>query len=350
MHGKSFARSVIAAVLLAAPGCIGEVGGVGDGLDEIDTAELDEAPGALQALDREFRATPGATRQAASLRSAICDGLRPIYEAGVEAQKMGFVYGAAAEGGAGLQGARGYDVVWDLYHHQVTVSEWTGGGVGTLVGADVEAYVGMAFGFQHGVSDWDGWFANVELTASLPILHDFFSVVVNGFATLADDDGDGTPETMLVPPEGVYGGSIGLQAGVALPTGLPVGGAVGAARYEPAQGAIRALYDRLRDTRFAGVLGRVNARLVDPHTGVACPESWPATDSARECVIELGERSWSHTRRATHTSYALCSFTGGCALPHSWPFATAALGLGAVQDAGGSFAAVCPSLGDAAHD
>ena len=71
-------------------------------------------------------------------------GLRSGYLIGVE--------GAAVFGPA--KGFGGMTVVFDLYHHQMTVLKYLGGGLTVPgVGAEINAYHGSVTGFEHGVGE-----------------------------------------------------------------------------------------------------------------------------------------------------------------------------------------------------
>lgn len=279
-----------------------------------------------------------------------CDVLRPIL-AGTDAGiRSGFFFGVESQVAfAGATGFGGFDVVFDLYHHQMTVSRYYGAGVAlALAGISVEVYAGFATGFEHGVSDWDGYFVTANLEIGLPFLREFFSLNPNVFVSAVDNDGNGLigPTEIVAPPEGVYGFGMGIEVGVEIPTGLPVSGSLVEGLWEPHDEAIRWYYDRLSETRFARIGSRLNVHLVDHHTGEACDADWPYSGTDEECVIEFGEPDWNHTRRALHMAYGICTSTGGCEIPIAWPMSAAAIGVGAVRDIGGNLAELCPDLAD----
>ena len=69
-----------------------------------------------------------------------CELLNPIFEWGEEAIKSGFFMGAGGQGTLGPAiGLGGYDVVWDFYHSQITVSAYHGIGLNLAGGAGITA-------------------------------------------------------------------------------------------------------------------------------------------------------------------------------------------------------------------
>jgi hypothetical protein len=160
----------------------------------------------------------------------------------------------------------------------------------------------------------------------------------------ANEDGLISPTEVLVPPNGVYGFGVGLSVGVEVPTGLPIAGTVTEGLWQPYDTAIRHYYDELRNTRFLRVGSHLDVHLVDHETGRECHEDWPYSGTDEACVIEFGDPSWSHTRRGLHTGYGICTVTGRCAVPIAWPMSAAAIGVGALRDAGGAVRTLCPGL------
>ena len=277
-----------------------------------------------------------------------CQILSPVLSGTDATIRSGFFFGV--EGNAvlgGVEGVGGYDVVFDIYHHQMTVSRYLGAGVGIgLAGGSVEVYAGFATGFQHSVSDWDGYFVTAEAELSLPFLREFLSVNPSVFVSGVDRNGDGfiAPDEALLPPEGVYGFAVGVEVGLEVPTGLPVGGTLTEGLWEPQPEAIRYYYDLLAGTRFARIGRHLSVRLVDEHTGFECDPGWPAVAPEQECVIEFGEEEWSHTRRGLHMAYGICTASGGCGVPISWPMSAASIAVGAVRDVGDDLSMLCPDL------
>ncbi len=145
-----------------------------------------------------------------------------------------------------------------------------------------------------------------------------------------------------IPPDGVYGFSMGVELGVDLPTGLPIEGTVTQGLWQPYKRAIRYYYDRFRRTRFLGVGRHLDAHLVDQETGEACNADWPETDGQRDCVVRFGESTWSHTYRGLLVAYSICTASGGCGIPLSWPLSSGALAVGALRDAGDRVQRLCP--------
>lgn len=311
-------------------------GGEGDPSEEFDQS--------VQDLEMEF----GDDTKADVFGVDECDVLRPLLDAADGSIRSGFflgVKGSAVIGG--VAGPSGYDLVFDLYHHQATVSQYKGDGVALkLAGAGVEVYAGVANGFDYGVNDWNGYFVTTSLSLSLPFLEGFLSLDPALFVSAEDRNGDGIiGETeVLTPPDGVYGFGVGVEVSLSIPTGLPVGGSVIEGLWQPHPEAIRWFYDMFRDTRFFRVGGRLSVRLIDDRTGEECHPDWPEARPDQDCVIEFGDPGWSHTRRGLHLGYGVCSATAGCEVPASWPMSAAAIGVGAVRDAGGELAELCPDL------
>lgn len=276
-----------------------------------------------------------------------CDALRPLAKWGHDGMRAGLVVGVEGEGVLGpAVGFGGFDLVWDLYHQQLGVSRYAGAGVGVPgLGASIEAYVGGAFGFEHGVQDWDGYFVNGNVEIGLPFLKDYLSLDPGGYVTGVDENGDGViaPSEILVPPNGVYGFSIGVSLGFdLLPDPLPVGGSVTEGYWQNYKSATRFFYDRLANTRMFGIR-KLKVRLVEPETGEECPADWPATDGEMECVIEFGDPSDNYLSRSVNTAYSICTLTGGCATELTWPMSTTALAIGALRNSGLRFDEMCPA-------
>jgi hypothetical protein len=284
-----------------------------------------------------------------------CELLHPIFVHGDAMSRAGFFMGVEGDGVLGVsESFGGYDIVWDLYHQQMTVSRYGGYGVATPgIGASIEPYVGFAAGFEHGVSDWDGYFVTTEIHFGLPFLDDFVGIQTSLFVTGVDADDDGIIGTseMLLPPEGVYGFGVGVTFGFELlPDIVPIEGSITEGYWQPYPWALRAFYDRLAATRFFWVGNRLTVQLVDHHTGQPCHPDWPEVDAHQDCVIQFGDPEWSYTRNATHVAYSICELSGSCAIPLSWPVAGTAIAIGAFRDFGGSFAEMCPDhLGGSGH-
>jgi hypothetical protein len=327
---KRFQSLARVALLLAWAGCAEQAN---------DPAEFEEGVGDLQSDFGDGKEDLfGAALDPCSL-------LRPLKPFGHDAERAGFFVGMEGEATVGIANTfGGYDIVFDLYHQQVSVSQYRGAGISTPeVSTSAGAYVGVAFGFEHGVSDWDGYFVNGNVNASLPFLKDFASVEIGGFVTGQDRNGDHViaPSEVLLPPNGVYGGSIGISVGLTpVPTPSPVDGNITEGFWWPQKNAIRAVYDRLLTRRIAGIR-HVKARLVDAENGSLCPADWPRVQTEKDCIIELGDPSSSRTRRAVDFAYGLCSESTGCKTPLSWPLAMTAVAVGALRDSGTSIDNMC---------
>ncbi len=280
-------------------------------------------------------------------RLDACEVLGGIYEFSDDFTRLGFFFGAEGDGVIGSAvGLGGYDVVFDLYHRQMSVSKYAGMGVTTPgLGVSVTFYQGVAVGFEHGVSDWDGYFVTTSAELSLPLLKDFIHLEPAFFVSGVDENDDNfiDPGEVLVPPEGVYGLSIGLSLGVdALPDVLPVGATLVEGLWEPHKRGIRFFYDWLKEVDFFWYY--LDVHLVDHGTGELCPDDWPDVEGERDCILEFGDETMSNTRASLHLAWAMCTVNGGCLSPLAGSMALAAVAIGAYRDAGDSLEEICPEL------
>jgi hypothetical protein len=299
---------------------------------------------AVTELQREY----GGEGKADIFGIDVCDALSPVLSGTDASIRSGFFIGVSGTAAlSGLAGVGGFDVVFDLYHHQMTVSRYVGGGVAlTPASSSVQVYAGFATGFEDGVADWNGHFVTATLSLSLPFVRELASLTPWVFVTGEDDDSDGfiAPDEVVVPPDGIYGFGVGVTVGFDVPTGLPISGSLVEGRWDPHPDAIRWYYDRLHETRFAGIGSPLAVRLVDRDTREECPADWPAADAERRCIIEFGEPEWSHTRRSLHMAYGICTASGGCAVPVAWPMSAASIAVGAIRDLDDDLSARCPEL------
>lgn len=275
-----------------------------------------------------------------------CDLLRPLSAVGEDALHAGFIAGFEGNVQMGpMVDWGGYDLVWDLYHHQMTVSQYSGRGVGLPdAGGNGGVYVGMAFGFEHGVADWDGSFLSAEVDFGIPHFQDFISVSPSFFVTAIDENGDGlaTPDEIVAPPDGIYGFNIGVNLGFDIwPEVAPVDVVIKEGTWQPHQNGIAHFYRKFKARR--SLFGSVEPHLVDHHDGTPCPEDWPAKNPERQCIIEFGDASQTHLKRSMMTARSICQATHGCATPLSWPISITTLAIGELRDQGISYAALCPS-------
>lgn len=274
----------------------------------------------------------------------VCEILEPVLEFGEPSARLGYVIGAEGTGTLpGVVGVSGYDIVWDLYHHQLAAHQYRGGGLTSNIGpaTGVGAYAGMAFNFQNGVGDWEGYFVTGSANIGLPYLREYGSLDPIMFVSGKDHDGDGHIDALNeIDPYGVNGFAVGVSTGATLiPDPLPVSGNLTSARWSRHDSMTRALYDELADVDIRWAPDPV-VRLVDPDTGAECLETnpdWPdplpgADGEIQDCVIEFGDPEDSHLRRAVDDSMAMCHFSGGCAIPLAWPAATVALAVGLLRD------------------
>jgi hypothetical protein len=283
----------------------------------------------------------------------LCELLEPLVVLGDRFLALGYFVGAEGQGVLpGVVGVGGYDIVWDLYHHQLAAHRYTGVGLTSNLGASASGtvYAGMAFGFEHGVGDWEGHFVTVSADLSLPLLREFISLTPTGFISATDLDGDGIIDsTDELEPGGVDGFAVGVTGGAPLiPDPLPVSGTVTSAEWTRHDDLTRALYDELADIDVLWAPDPV-VRLVDPDTGADCLELnpyWPdvpvGVDAPpMDCVIELGDPRDGHLRRSVDDAMALCHFSAGCKVPIAWPAATTALAVGAYRDRRDEINAYC---------
>ena len=321
------------------------------------TLGCSDQPQADQEIQEEFEASLASLNQSyggqgkADFAGIIdpCDLLKPVQEWGDEIIRSGFFMGVYGEGtlGPGL-GMGGYDVVWDFYHGQLSVSAYRGFGIDFSGGAGASAgvYAGWVGGFEHGVSDWDGYHATASTELGLPLIKEYIHLKPEVFVSAVDHNEDEIidPSELLLPPEGVYGFSVGVGVGVELiPDPLPISFSVANGYWAPHEQGISALYHKLKRKRLLQVIGEPLAvSLVDAETGALCSESWPQDASHhegpyqgsghQECVIQLGRPEWSHTRNAFHVAASICALSQGCLTPLSWPQSATALAIGALRD------------------
>lgn len=282
-------------------------------------------------------------------RASVCELIEPVARYGDALIRGGFVLGLEGALVLGpIDTFGGYDLVWDLYSQQVTVSRY-GGSITTLDEASISAtaYVGFAAGFHGGVADWYGYHESVTVAVGLPFLDDFFSIDITGFRSAVDLNGDGTADAseVLAPPDGVFGYTVGLTAGIdAVPDPLPVELTLQEGYWEPHKPVIRSLYDRFHQAKVLGFNLPIAARLVDTADGSDCDEDWPLVDGERDCVIELGDPEKSRAKRALHVARSICTATKSCALPLTWSLAASALAVGKLRDMGLVPSELCPGI------
>ena len=274
-----------------------------------------------------------------------CTLLGPLAELGDDGMRSGLVVGVEGEGVLGAAvGFGGFDLVWDLYHQQLSVSSYAGAGFGIPgAGASVSGYVGAAFGFEQGVAEWDGYMVGASADISLPLLRDFVSLEPSVFVSGEDRNADHvvSPSEVLAPPSGVYGFTMGVSLGFdLLPDPSPVGGSIVEGLWQPYKSAVGDIYRRLQGVKMFYVKD-LEVRLVDAEDGEACPDAWPAQEGARDCVIEFGNPGDSYLKRSVHTAYSICYLTGRCAVPLSWPMSASAMAVGALRSSGLSFSQMC---------
>ena len=268
-----------------------------------------------------------------------CTLLEPLRRWGAHALRSGFFMGVSGEGVLGpVVGVGGYDLVWDFYHAQLTVSSYRGKGLTLSPGAaaSVSAYAGWVSGFHHGVADWDGFHVAVSTEISAPFLREYLHLKPEVFFSGEDENENGQLEVdeLLLPPDGLYGFSMGVGVGVEfLPEALPVSASVIEGEWRPHHPAIAQLYRSLKTRRLFPFVGEpLSVHLIDEESGAPCPEEWSGREGEPACVIQFGEPGWSHTATALHVAASVCSLSGGCLTPLSWPQSGLAVAIGAWRD------------------
>ncbi len=286
----------------------------------------------------------------------VCRLVEPLYDNAEPFLRAGLVVGGEVEITVGARtGTFGQDWVWDIYHHQMSVSRYFGRGLtsaAATAGGGVGVYVGAAFNFEHGVSDWDGFFVSAGSSVGLELELPFMAGVdVEAtpaiFVTAQDQNDNGRIDgpSEVIYPDGVYGFQVGVSGGASvapIPDPLPfIEGSVSLSSglWEPYDEGIRDAYDRLEDQKIA-LWFDLKVALVDHHTGEDCLEinpEWPYeppgySGKHLSCVLEFGDPDDGHLERAVHTAASMCELTGDCALPLAWPLSTAALAVGWAND------------------
>ena len=266
-----------------------------------------------------------------------CDILTPLQEWSDQLLHSGFFIGVQGESllGAGT-GFGGMDIVWDFYHSQITVSAYKGLGISLSPGVNVSGgvYTGWVTGFKHGVSDWDGKHYQVSGEVSLPFIREYVHLKPEVFVIPKESDPHYANYENNELEGNLFGFSIGISLGLELfPEPSPITVSVSQGEWTPNDQAISNLYHKLKSKRIFPVVGEPLAiRLVDHHTGITCSEQWPAIDYDKDCVIQLGDSSWSHTRNALHFATSVCSLTNDCVSPLSWPVSMLSIALGSWRD------------------
>ena len=316
---------------------------------EVAAARRVEVVDDFQAAFLELASEYGSPEKADLFGGRIdpCRILDPLMSAGDYLAHSGLFVGVSGSGVLGVgTGFGGVDLVWDLYHRQMTVSKYAGFGVSTPgMGASVKAYTGFAAGFETGVDQWNSHFVNFETAISLPFLIDYISLTPFFFVSGVDRDDNGLigPTEIIMPPYGVHGFGIGVQLGFdLLPSGLPISGSVSEGLWSPHKPGIRYFYDRYQKMRFFRIGRPMNVHLIDSEWGTPCHPDWPEEDGHRSCFLQFGEPEWDHTESSLHVAYAICAAAGNCALPLTWPMSAVAIGVGAYRDFGGDYAVMCP--------
>ena len=242
----------------------------------------------------------------------------------------------------------GYEVVFDLYPNQMSVSAYRGKGVksGVGVGGSVSYSESIAIGFHHSVSDWHGYFSSASVSAGVPLpwISHLANVNVGYVQSAIDSNQNGRiePREMLPPSQGIYGGSIGVSLGANVLPSLPITATVYEGFWRSHKGAIHIYYDLVKRVRLGKA--QLTARLIDADHGQICSEDWPNTDGHRDCFIEFGHPNKRYTKSSFHQAVAICHINGACLSPLSGPSALGTIALGALRDAGSDLNGLCPAM------
>ena len=284
----------------------------------------------------------------------VCDLLKPVYaEDSLLTTRMGYFVEISAKSNA-LAGLAegGLTVATDMYHHQLKIGYYSGHGLKASAGfgAGVKAVAGMVFGYDKGVKEFQGHFSVANASFGLPYVKDFIHGEVGLMTKAKDVNGSGTIELadedhLVKPPKGLYGGFVGVGAGVKFDPLLghaPVAPSFLHAKHSLHRKLTKAVYEKLDGRRFN--MFDINARLIQP-SGKPCPETWPEAEngsmSTKKCVITFGSEDESHISRGLQMAGALCGLTGRCSLPQAWPAAMHSIAIGAIRDKESDITEMC---------
>ena len=318
-----------------------------------DYAMIDqESRGAMLELSEAFpRGHFGPDSKADGFWEKIepCKVLKNMHAGGDQYIRPGYYMAIEGNGVLGpTMGISGYDVVFDLYHHQMSVSAYQGRGLTTSfgAGASITYAEGVALGFKNAVSDWNGYFVNSSLSAGIPLpwISDLANVNVAYFQSGKDHNRDGMigHNEVVMPPRGIYGASASVSFGANILPTLPVNINLSKGLWQPHKSGIRSYYQRIKNSRLWKA--HIPVRLVDAHTGETCSEDWPHIEGHRDCFIEFGHPHTSHTRAALYQAITICYLSGTCLSPLSGPAALGAIAIGSLRDAGGDLHGLCPDM------
>ncbi len=141
-----------------------------------------------------------------------CALLEPIFEYGERLMRAGYVVGVSGPDVLGEgTGRGGYELVFDVFHQQFTVTGHLGQSVlappwATEADQDEASwYDGVAFGLEAGVHDWHGAYAAPLSSFGLPFIEKAEAKIPPLFVRAIDNNGDAIAEGVVLPPEGVYG-------------------------------------------------------------------------------------------------------------------------------------------------
>lgn len=148
---------------------------------------------------------------------STCRVLKPfLTRGGALLNRPYIVFGASADVGVGVRLIAGRDFVWDLYNLQFSAFNYQAPGVvfgSGSVGASSHAYLGLAYGIRSDVdAAWKGYFVSSGVAGSLPILADYLSGNLVGFAAAS--------ATGKIDPTFV-GATLGVSASLSVPSAIP---------------------------------------------------------------------------------------------------------------------------------
>ena len=220
----------------------------------------------------------------------------------------------------------------------MTVSGYHGSGIDLAggVAASGSVYIGWVGGFEHGISDWDGFHLTASTEIGFPFIKECLHLKPEIFTSVQDQNHNDMIDLNEIKAitDGLHGFSIGVGLAIELiPDPLPISLALAQGQWVPHNEGIAHIYKILQKKRLFPVLGeKLAVQLINEKTGEACAQDWPHGGSHDHCIIKLGRSEWSHTRNGLHIASSMCALSGGCHLPFVWGQSMLALAIGAWRD------------------
>lgn len=141
-----------------------------------------------------------------------CVLLDPIFEYGERLMRAGYIVGVSGPDVLGENTGRGgYELVFDIYHQQLTITGHVGHSIlappwASDADTDEAAYYdGIAFGLERGAHDWHGLYAEPVSAFGVPFTDKIEAKIPPLFVRAVDNGGDTIPDGAVLPPNGVYG-------------------------------------------------------------------------------------------------------------------------------------------------